>query len=191
MTYLKMLSLSAVAAVALMAFAGTASASTFTSPPGTNYTGTITGEEAEPLSLHPGSGASFLTIKCNQSHVRGKVEQHGAGVTAKGPIELLTFAECGNDVVTVLKLGSIEGHPLAEGNGTITSTGAEVRVHTSEGPICTLKTNATDIGTLTGGKEPKFDINSSSIPTSGFLCPSTSIWTGGYKLLTPSDLTVD
>jgi hypothetical protein len=188
MKYVKMLGLLAVAAAALMAFAGTASATTITSTEGTTPTIEATGGTTE---LHPGEGASFLTVVCKHSAVKGTVESHGTNVTAKGAVSTLDFSECGNDTVTVLKSGSLEAHASGTtGNGTLTSTGAEVRIHTSEGPVCTVKTSGQSIGTLTGGKEAKLDIGSSNLPMSGFLCPSIGVWTGSYTVTKPSEISL-
>jgi hypothetical protein len=197
MKYVKMLGLLAVAAAALMAFAGTASATSITSNEGTTPTINASAGKTE---LHPGSGTSFLTVSCNKSTVKGAVEQHGAGVTVKGKIAQptdLTFTEC-SDPVTVLAGGSLEVHAISPtGNGTLTSSGAEVRVHTSEGPVCTFKTSGTHIGTLTGSDNTKGHAvlhigaaGSAPIPASGFLCPSTGLWTGSYTITKPSSLSI-
>lgn len=189
MKYVKMLGLLAVAAAALMAFAGTAAATTVTSSEG--ETPTIVASAAT-TELHAGDSESFLTVSCKASDVKGKVTAHGSTTTASGPIETLHFTEC-SDPVTVLKTGTLEVHTdssKANGNGTLTSSGAEIRIHTSEGPVCTFKTSNTDIGTVTGGHPASLSINSASIPASGFLCPSTGVWTGGYTVTSPTELSV-
>lgn len=204
MKYVKMLGVLAVAAAALMAFAGSASASNLTSPTGTTYTNTITAT-AGATTLH----GSFVSVTCNKSHVKGKVSQHGAGVTVKGNIEELSFTEC-NFPTTVETTGSLEVHPIrpkvsphttclaADGDtcdGTLTSTGAKVTITTSVGS-CTFTTNATPIGTVTGtsttGSKAKLDI-SGTIPRTGgsFLCGSSGTWTGSYTVDTPSTLWID
>lgn len=168
MKYVKMLGLLAVAVAALSAFAASASATQLTSPTGTTYTGTITAVNEGNVSLD----GSFVTVTCEVSHVEGKVEQHGAGVTVKGKIAKLTFSNKGgaacNFPVTVVENGSLEIHAVsektnAEGKkeivacntagqvectGTLTSSGAKVSIATSVG-TCVFTTNATDIGTVT------------------------------------------
>jgi hypothetical protein len=192
MKYVKMLGLLAVAAAALMAFAGTASATSLTSSAGSTPTIEASAGKTE---LHPGSGTSFLTVSCNKSTVSGTVSSHGAGVTVGGTISTLTFTEC-TDTVTILQKGSLEVHPEPEttGNGVLTSTGAEIRIHTSEGPVCTFKTSGTKIGKVTGthatGGKAVLDIESASIPASGFLCPSFGVWTGSYTVDSPATLDV-
>jgi len=191
MKYAKMLGLLAVAAAALMAFAGTASATTVTSPSGTSYTGVI--------HAHAGVttlSGSFVTVECKTSTVLGHLETHGSSVTAGGKITELNFKEC-NFETTVNKAGSLEIHTdkaTADGNGTLTSTGAEVTIKTSVG-TCIFTTNATDVGTVTGGAPAKLNIAGASIPrtggSAGFLCGASGTWKGEYTVTTPSPLFVD
>jgi hypothetical protein len=182
MKYVKMLGLLAVAAAAMMAFAGVASATTITSPAGTLYTGNIAAE-AGTTELH----GPFTTVKCTSSKVAGKVESHGANVTAGGKISSLSFSGC-NYPVKVLKTGSLEIHS----NGTLTSSGAEITIETSIAN-CLFTTSSTDIGTLTSGTPAKLDIDSAGIPRTGhsFFCGSSGEWTGSYTVTTPGTLIVD
>ena len=186
MKYAKMLGLLAVAVTALMAFAGVASATTLTSPAGTTYTSTI-----KATSTESSLDGAFVTVTCAHSAVEGKVESHGAASTAGGKISSLTFSSC-NYPTTVKKAGSLEIHGLGGGNGTLTSTGAEIEIATSVG-TCIFTTSATDVGTLTGGTTAKLDIASAKIPRTGgnFLCGSTGTWTGSYTVNTPDTLLVD
>ena len=187
MKYVKMLGLLAVAAAAMMAFAGVASATTLTSPSGTTYTGNIAAS-AGLTELH---GEAF-SVACNKSAVSGKVEKHGAGVTAGGNIGSLTFSEC-SFPVTVLKAGSLEVHATSGGNGTLTSSGAEITIHGPFGINCLYKTSGTDVGNLTGGSNAKLDIDSSLIPRTGdsAFCGAAGEWTGSYNVTTPNPLIVD
>jgi hypothetical protein len=187
MKYAKMLGLLAVAAAALMAFAGVASATTLTSPAGTTYTGKIQSESIGATSLH----GPFTTVTCGASSVDGKVESHGSGVTAGGKISTLTYTEC-NFPVKVIKNGSLEVHA----NGTLTSSGAEITVGpTSIGVSCIYTTANTDIGTLTSSSTSHavLDINSAAIPRTGHsvFCGSSGTWTGSYTVTEPSTLVVD
>lgn len=197
MKHLKMLGLLAVIAAALMAFAGTASASTATSPKGTVYTGIYKAEVEGSVKLD----GSFVTVQCNQSIIEGKVEQHGSGVTTGGKISTMDFSSC-NYSVTVLKAGSLEAHQTGgkgtDADGTVTSSGLELTIHTSVG-ACTFTTNNTDVGTgtltssdTTGGNAT-LDIATSAIPRTGgsFLCGASGILTGSYKVVTPSTLYID
>ena len=197
MKYAKMLGLLAVAAAALMAFAGVASATTLTSPAGTTYTSTIKAASEGTTTLH--NASLGVSVSCTASTVEGTVSKHGSGVTAGGNISTLTFTGCGADTVTVLANGSLEVHNISGGtNGTLTSTGAQITIKNgSTGVSCTYTTNGTDIGTLTSsattGKTATLDIASSIIPRTGdsILCGSKGEWTGSYVVNTPDSLLVD
>ncbi|HEY8501511.1 MAG TPA: hypothetical protein VIL21_02395 [Solirubrobacterales bacterium] len=205
MKYIKMLGLLAVAAGALMAFAGSASATEVTSE-GKLYTGVIKATAGE-TTLH-----GIKTITCKKSTVEGAVETHGSSVTASGKITHLKFEECGTDHVTVLKPGTLTVHTEYKtvvdanethtwvccepnnGNGTLTSSGAEITIQvTSLGISCIFTTNETDIGRVTGGTTAKLDIDSSSIPRTGhsIFCGGSGEWTGSYTVNTPDNLTID
>jgi hypothetical protein len=203
MKYVKMLGLAAVAAMALMAFASSASATTLTctNPPGTKVTcpaGTVIDASAESsLTLHAG----FANITCTESTVKGQITKPGSSTeTASGPIETLTFANCPNAKVVVIKKGTLEVHTdeegVTNGNGTVTSSGAEVTVETA-GITCTYATNNTDIGTLTGssvtGSTATFDINAELTRVAGniFFCATPAHWEGNYKITEPDWLDVD
>ncbi|HEX5990298.1 MAG TPA: hypothetical protein VFY75_08815 [Solirubrobacterales bacterium] len=188
MKYVKMLGLLAVAAAALMAFAGTASATQLTSPAGTNYTGEIKAS-AGLTELH---GEAF-SVNCKTSQVAGTVSQHGSGVTVKGSIATLDFSEC-SFPVTVLANGSLEAHkPSGSSNGTLTSSEAKITIHGPFGINCLYETNGTDVGTLTPGTTAKLDIDSSLIPRTGdsAFCGAAGEWTGSYTVNTPDTLLID
>lgn len=215
MKYVKMLGLLAVAAAALMAFAGTASATELTNAQGDKLgVGTEIHAESEGATSLTGT----ITITCQKSTVEGEVTNAGgAGITVSGHVSTLTFTECGNHTVTVKNAGSLEIHTefeetgdpktshetaAATGNGTLTSTDAEVTVLLHSfllGTVhCIYKTNETDIGTLTGsknvaGKTATLDINSVSIPrvTTDSACGNHSTWEGSYSVTNPDYLDVD
>jgi hypothetical protein len=191
MKYVKMLGLAVVAAMALMAFAGSASATVLTSPAGTQYKGEIQASAESSLLLKAG----FANITCTESNVAGTPTNFGgAASTVSGPISTLTFNVC-NATVHVLKKGTLEIHTIGAGpNGTLTSSGAEVTVSTA-GTSCTYGTNNTDIGTLTGskttGKTATMDIKASLTKTAGgFLCASPAAWEGSYVVTKPDYLDV-
>jgi hypothetical protein len=190
MKYAKMLGLLAVAAAALMAFAGFASASVVTSPAGTTYTGELKAEtENGHAILHSENAPTAFTVECGGT-VTGKVEKHGSGVTPGGNISSLVFNNCTNGATVVVnKAGSLEAHALGSGNGTVTSTGAEITIHVPVLNIkCIYTTNSTDVGTLTGGTPATLDINSATIPRTGgsAFCGTGGFWTGNYKVTTPT-----
>jgi hypothetical protein len=185
MKYVKMLGLLAVAAAALMAFAGPASASTLTSPAGTTL---ATGSTIEATSSNSKLHGSFITVECSHSQVKGTVSENATKnkKDAGGSISTLDFTGC-NYTVTVSNAGSLS----IASNGTVTSTGAAITIHTSVGE-CVFSTSNTTVGTLTGGSGATLDINSASIPRTGgsFFCGSSGVWTGNYTVTSPSYLAV-
>ena len=210
MKYLKILGLAAIAAAAMMAFAGSASATILTGS-GCNAetgcaAGTVIHAESEGKAvLDPPIGK----IECN-STVEGEVTDPGSSTTTvKGKINTLKFEPCENGaVVTVLAKGTLEIHTeYKEGkeqaknnNGTLTSFGTEVTIE-AFGFHCIFKTNATagtTIGTVTGSANTKgnakFDI-SATIPRtggrSGAFCGAEAQWTGSYKVTSPATLNID
>lgn len=194
MKYVKMFGLLVIAASALMATEGIASATTLTSPTGTVYTGTITAGSEGSTSIH----GSFVTVTCKKSHVQSKVEQHGVGVTAAGNNSILSFAEC-NFPVKVLKGGSLEWHIINcnandECTATITLKNAEITIETSIAN-CLFTASSADI-TLTPthdtGGRPIWHTNS-ELPRTGhsIFCGSSGTWTGTYGVTTPATLWVN
>ena len=187
MKYVKMLGLLAVAAAALMAFAGTASATSLTSSSGTTP---AISASAGATSLD----GAFTTVTCQKSEVSGSVTGHGAGVPVSGPISTLHFKEC-NYPVTVEANGTLSVVAATPtGNGTLSSSGAKVSIHTSVG-TCVFTTNNTDIGTVTGsnntGGNAVLDITGKIPRTAGnFLCGSSGTWTGSYTINSPASLEV-
>lgn len=206
MKYLKMLGLAAIAAGALMAFvgAGTASATelTCTRPAGTKamcQNGEILHAEAEGHAI---LDSIIGNIECGSTVEIEQTGTGGAGETVTGAIRTLNFTGCTNGaVVSVLKKGTVEIHTDpndpegVSGNGTLTSSGAEVTVELL-GVHCIFETKATDIGTLTGAttatnarKElthmATLDI-SATIPRtggrSGAFCGESAPWTGSYTV---------
>jgi hypothetical protein len=194
MKHVKMLGLVAMALAAFMALAGTASATSLTSPAGTTYTSTIKAEQAETITLTSAFG-SFGAISCKKSTVEGSVEGHGASVTVTGKITKLTFTECtgGTPESPVAKPGSLELHTkeaASNGNGTLTSKSAVVPVTGTLLGNCTFTTKetGTDIGTLTGSTTTNAVLDISAVIESTSCGNGT--WEGKYKVTTPSTLYV-
>lgn len=188
MKYVKMLGLLAVAAAALMAFAGTASATTITSPEGTKYTGTLKAStEGHAKLLNTALG---LEIECAGT-VEGSIgAEHGNEEAAVHP----TFTGCTNSFhVTTIAGGKLKA--ISNGNGTadMFSTGATIST-TRFGITCNYLTNNTTIGTLTGGSMATMHING-SIPlhtgSSAFCGTANAHWTGSYTVTQPEPLFID
>jgi hypothetical protein len=200
MKHLKMLGLAAVAACALMAFVGSASASATSLTCGASVcpVGTVLHANSEGhATLHPIIG----DIVCN-STVEGTISVAGnSTTTVKGTIPKtgLTFSNCTNkEIVTTLAGGTLELHTIGSSTteGTVTSSGAEVTVE-AYGFHCIFTTSNTDIGTFTGssktGGEATFDIGATIPRTggrSGAFCGSSAQWTGSYKIDKPNPLNI-
>ena len=198
MRFSKMFGLLAVAAAALMVFAGVASATLVTAPSGTTYTGHIeaTSENGHVI-LHASNG---VTIECS-SFVTGSLTAHGPGVSAGGLITALSFGSCtGGDVVTILenKKGSLEAHAIGSGKATVTWSGATITATDgATGVSCEYTPVNTHMGEITPAPGPfghaTLDINSNKVSRTGdsILCGATATWTGQYIINTPTGLTFD
>ncbi|MGN6663604.1 MAG: hypothetical protein ACTHK6_05290 [Solirubrobacterales bacterium] len=201
MKYLKILGLAAIAAAALMAFAGSASATTLTSPAGTTLpAGTVIKSQLKAGKKAVLKGA-FGNVECEASTLEGKTANTGSSTeTVHGAVEGLTFTKCNCEVV-VLKKGELEIHTLnatADGNGTVTASGQEVTTKCNFFGIeyhCIWKTSGTDLGTLTGGTPAVIAAQEAVITreggNSGGACGSTGKWTAEYEVTSPSTLLVD
>lgn len=185
MKYIKMLGLAAVAAMALMAFAGPAAATVLTYPHGTEYTGNVVFSAEESLFLE----ASVIQITCTESTVEGTVSTNTT--VASGAISTLSFSNCGSSTVDVLANGSMEVKP----NGEVIAKGN--RVTTEEfGISCVYGggTTGTKISTITPTTTATTAKISAELPKqtgSSFLCPSKALWEGAYTLTQPEYLVVD
>ncbi len=193
MKYIKMLGLAAVAAMALMAFAGTASATVLES--GATKLGAGTEISA---SLATGTSARLTTTEgttlntCTGSTISGKTSNAGgASETVKGSVEAknLTWSGCNNTVDTI-EGGELEIHHIAgTTNGTLTAKGFKVNVEIPFfGTTCTYTTGAgTHMGTLTGvsSGNATMDINA-IVTTSSPGCLSSARWVATYTVTKPS-----
>lgn len=190
MNYVKMLGLLAIAAAALMTFAGTAPATTVTSSTGSTPT-------IHALSVgHVTTHNAIATLSCN-STITFTIEHHGTGVTAAGKVATWSFTNCTNGTVhtdaqgMIATPGSLEIHATSNtGNATVTSTGAKI-TKTMFGVECGYTTNSTDLGEIIGGEHAVFKVNGSIPRTHGSVfCGSSGNLTGEYKFTHPTDLTI-
>lgn len=202
MKYMKMFGWLVVVASVLMVFAGIASATELTSPKGTKLEkGAVIEAELEGAVQLDGT----IDIQCQKAGGDGEVTNAGGpSDTVTGFAVFGTFSECGKDTVTVLETGTVEIHSLGNGNGTLTSSDAEVTVQVHRTifgfPItthCIYATNHTDIGVVTGtgttGGKATHDIGSAPIPqieTDG-ACGESAILTGTLVVTAPEALYVD
>jgi hypothetical protein len=187
MKCLKSIGLLAIVAAAVMTSAGTASATSLTSSGGETPTVTET-------STNTKLDGSFVTIECEHTYVHKQALDHGfwgTGIRVKWRIDTLHTTGC-NYQVTVNQRGTMETDSTSTtGNGTETSTGMSISIHTSVG-ACIFTTNGTDIGTLDGGTPAVRYVNSAKLPRTGgnFLCGSSATMTGTFTVTSPSTLEV-
>jgi hypothetical protein len=187
----KILRATAVAALALMAFAGTASATTLETN-GVKQTGEI---ELRG-SLKPGTseslkfteGGFFSLNTCTASTVIGKDSTAKTGAAVSGPLSLLAFTSCRHEKVVVHKPGSLIIEWIkGTTNGTVRSSAAEVTVPTEFFPgsttVVTCTTNATDLGTITGVASGSATIDINALINCGFVLPCVR-WEGTYVITT-------
>jgi len=209
MKYLKMLGLAAVAAAALMAFAGagTASASVVCSttvspcPVGQKW-GNVAVDFSSENESGTGAGktvfetgSDFLKNEC-ESTVQGTLTNGTSTATAKLSGITLTWSSC-NRHTTTLKTGTIEIHNVAgTSNGTVTASGFEWTMQFpaifGEEVSCVFETGTgLGLGTLTEGNPATMDVSTTvALATNQDpRCPSEPRWTGKYKFTTPSGTT--
>jgi hypothetical protein len=190
MKFTKILGIAAFAALALMAFASSASATTL------EVKGVTT---LEPVTIEASSSAALLSDtfglsqnKC-ASTVKGTTNKRTSSSTyVEGPISSLTFTSCEREGVVVHKAGTLKVDWISgTTNGTVFSEGAEVTTPSPGGTLnCKTSTTSpgTDIGTLTGSasKNATMTINAS------LNCGSiTAKWTGTYTVTSPLGLGVE
>jgi len=206
MKHLKMLGLFAMAAAALMAFAGSASAQTLTAPTGTTYTGALSSSLEGSALLKAG----FAEITCTSGTVAGNVTTNN-NTEASGSITSVSFSNCkeGQTVDTLNNSGTLTiTHKTVEGKTTypVTGTGTEVTTAVAGvscvyglGATSTALGNATntEVETKVEEKTVKEDwvtlaINA-KLPkiSGGFLCASPASWTANYVVTSPADSHLD
>ena len=193
MKYIKLMGLAALAATALMAFAGTASAAQLTAPAGTVVkTGTtITASLKAKTSAVLSDTSGFIQNTCTSSTVSGKTTNE-SGTTITGDIETLDFENCNRPTKT-LAGGTLH----IDGTGTVTGSASEVETETAIG-VCVYGTSTgTHLGTLTNAGSAtghaSLVINAvlPLIKTVIGSCVSDARWKAEYTVTSPVGLTVD
>jgi hypothetical protein len=189
MRCIQTLSIAAMASAVLLTMAGTASATTFTSPKGTTYTSTVKAEAESTVTLTSAFGG-FGAISCKKSVFAFKVEQHGVGPTIKGNDLEMSLGDCPNQV-TIIAPGFSEIHWTNENEADWTAAGWLFTFHGTLFGTCQFGTSATgtNLGTLTmtpkTGGNATLDVKASIPSING--C-GTGTLEGSYKVVTPSTL---
>jgi len=194
MKHLKMLGLLLVAAASLMASGESASGATFTSPAGTEYTGSF------DMSLESSwsERAGFAEFTCTESTIKGEIttnnEEH-----ATGPTTAVSFSKCTSPqgTPTVTTLSSKGTITIAKATTAVSATGIEV-TSSHIGTSCVYGFGTgTSLGTAknteVGGKgQVTLPISAKMTKISGgFLCASPEEVTGSYVFTSPAPSVVD
>ena len=202
MKHLKMLGLFAMAAAALMAFAGSASEATFTAPAGTGYHGTLSSSLEGSALLKAG----FAEITCTAGTVAGEIKAPEAKketeekklvnnneTEASGAITAVSFSSCkeGQTVDTLNNSGTLT---ILKSNTAVSGTGTEVTTAVA-GVSCVygLGTTSTPLGTASNTEKGVTLAIKASLPkiSGGFLCASPASWTANYIVTAPTGSVVD
>lgn len=217
MKYVKMLSLMAVAVLAVMAFVGVSSAAAkgkVCSTTGTGgacagahgkeYTGPIkatliatTGSAEKHAVLTSG----FVQVTCTESAVEGEVTSAG---TATGFITKLTFSGCSNNInggpctATTSASSSNKWHATGTtgsgGNGTMDVSGVTGSFTCNiffANRTCNYKAASASVDVFGSDSAPTIEATGVPLeleePSDGF-CSSTAVWEGRYQVTTPATL---
>lgn len=177
-------------AAALLLLAGSAGATTLTSPTGTTTTPVIEAESEGHVAVDIGGG--LPRIECN-SVLHGTVKSHGEAKPATAEITTLTFTGCTEGWhVTVLVRGLLSVSGGAGYNGAVTWSEATIEA-TRAGVTCRLKTANSFIGVMKGGSPAKLKLSGTMLFHSGSPTCGAGPFplTGNYKVSSPSSLFVD
>jgi hypothetical protein len=194
MKHLKMLAAAAVAAMALMGVAaGSASATTLAinhvpQTSAVTITASLTSGTTATLKT---TDSKTLVDTCSGSHVHGTTTSPFTGATVTGNVESLAWEKCSHTTDTIAgKGGKLHITTTSGGNGTVTSSGAEVTVKsTTFGVSVVCKTGeGTHIGTFTGAPtttgHAEMDIDA-TVDCGLF----SAKWEGTYIVTSPTGLT--
>jgi hypothetical protein len=197
MKHLKMLGLAVMAAAALMALIGAASASATVIcknnlntekcsepyPVGTKGTASLQGSAV----METLGGETLVT--CTGSTVSSTLENAGsATTTVKSSLSSISFTGC-STTVSVISPGSAELHHIpGTDNGTLTTQNTKVTTLIF-GVSCTYGTGASrDVGTTVGGNPGSMTLNTTFPKVEGgFVCPSEVRFTGKYVATSPTN----
>lgn len=185
----KTVGLLVMAAMSLLAFASSASATKITSPTGTTSTanGKVVSEG------HIALDNPIAEIQCAGS-AESKIESHGgAGVPATGKLSSLSFSSCTNSWhVTAVTGGTSSINHTSGYNGSISTNGATIEA-TRFGITCRYATTNTALGTVTSGGPATVHI-AAAIPFhsgSGLCGAGATALTGSLKGSTSTGFFID
>lgn len=189
------LGIAAVVALALMAFASSASATTLYVN-GVKQTGAVTIH----ATLKSGTSAlledtsNFFANTCTASTVHGETSVF-TGSVVSGPLTPgssgLNFSSCIEEPVVTEASGSLSVEQISgTTNGTVRSIGAKVKTPSPFGTLTcvTAASPGTDVGTLTGVTSGNATMDINAALNCGAI---TAKWTATYTVTTPTGLDVE
>jgi hypothetical protein len=206
MRHLKVMGVAAIAAFALIAFAGATTASatrlcaTNTTPCGSIYSHTTfhsTLATGQPAVLTTSGGIINPTLSCNTStvSVTNTNAGGGEGVDVAGKLTALSFSGCTSTnpagCSTSATIGSLAGSTgtvayTSGMNGTLRLTPPTVSFSCPilGSPVtCTFGGSGTVDATITGGAPAVVDVRNQNIASiGGFGCPNASTWNATYHM---------
>lgn len=189
MKYVKMIGLAAVAAMALMAFAGASTASateictvnSFPCPAGSAITELKLSKDPNTSPVLETTSGSVQDT-CTGATAEGAVTQGSATKTVVGPHVNLGFTGCTNETtVNNAATCELEAHASGGGNATVTAKGCTVTVNL--GVNCHFGAGAgITLGEFVGGTTKTIAVNTvvSLVDENSFLCPTSARWTAWY-----------
>jgi hypothetical protein len=194
MKYSKMLALAVVAVGALIALAGTASATvlckTTSTPCGEKWhSGTIAFlHSGESVTISETGGKVLAT--CTEGALKYTTQSEGSSAeTVVAELEGPNFFGGCTKQPYLLARGVIEIHHIAgTDNGTVTAKGLdltlEVLTMLGQYVSCTYTSGESiDFGTLKGAETPELEVNATFSKKEGsFLCPGDVVWRGRYGI---------
>jgi hypothetical protein len=187
----KPLGLATAAALSLMAFAGTASATTLEIKGGKQTT-----DVTIKASLKTGTSSALADTPnafnntCTASFVESNDSTRTTGTTVEGPIVGLAFTSCQEEPVVVDTKGALSiEHIASTTNGTLRWIGGKFTTPSPYGLLTCVTATApgTDIGTLTGVSSGNATMDISASLNCGAI---TGKWTGTYTVTSPEGLGV-
>jgi len=185
MKHFKVIGFLMMATGSLLAFAGGASAATFTAPAGTTYFGTFSASLQGSLLLKSG----FSETTCTSSTIAGQITTNN-DTHASGPITSVSFSNCGS--WTIDTLNSSGTLTINKSNTEVTGTGVEI-THAGPGVSCVYGFGiGTSLGTASNTPSGvKLNIRAKLNKISGgFLCSSPAELSATYLFTIPSNSVV-
>jgi hypothetical protein len=183
MNFTKTLGVLAVAATALMAFAGTASATTL-STNGVPQSGAVTLEMSLSGSTTLKDTSGSFANTCTAMTIKGTTTVF-TGTTVSGPISTLAISKCTHEPVIVHQNGSFSIERIGTTtNGTLRLSGAIVTYPVTifgSTVTATCTTSNTAVGTLTGRSSGTSTVDMNAVVNCGSFLPSAQ-WQGTWNI---------